>query len=59
MTLDMSIILTNPVETGPHEKKTMDCDFCGLVSPGSGGFRLMGDLPVGLSTYLASSYRRH
>lgn len=59
MTVDMSIILTNPVETGPHENDTIGRDLCGMVLPGSGGFRLMGDLPVGLSTYLASSYKKH
>lgn len=58
MTLDMRMSLTNPVDTGPHEKDTIVCgDLCGTVFPGSGGFRL-GDLPVGLSTYLASSCRK-
>lgn len=56
MMLDMSMSLTNPFEMGPHEKNTMDFDLCGLVFTGSGGFRL-GNLPVDLSSYLASSCR--
>lgn len=51
--------LSRLVEYWPHENAIMDRDPRSLGGfLGSGGFRLMGRLPEGASTYLASSYIR-
>jgi hypothetical protein len=43
-------------ETWPHVKENMDLASPVFLVLGSGGLRFMGRLPVGRSTYLASSY---
>lgn len=44
-------------ETCPHVKENMDLASPVFLVLGSGGLRVMGRLPVGRSTYLASSYK--
>ena len=54
----MKLYFTGLVENWPQENIIEDRDFANLAlcsRSGSGGFRLMGRLPEGLSAYLASS----